>query len=250
MAVVQSGDVGVRYRIEGEGPTVILHHGGGFRLESWDLAGWVRPLATDYRVVSFDARGNGESDKPTEPEAYSLYRMVEDVLAVADACEAEEFHYLGWSLGAKVGWGLAAEASDRLTSIALIAAEPENSGETSTAMIDLISEGGAEAVAEAMSQMWDMPDWALEQQRQNDPRAVLAYFQSSWPDLSHVPDELSMPSLLMCGTNDEVHDAMARAARRGNAEFVGLDGEDHMTTFLSAEARTAYCDFLAPVHGG
>lgn len=117
-------------------------------------------------------------------------------------------------------------------------------------MIDLISEGGAEAVADAMSQMWDMPDWALEQQRRNDPRAVLAYFRSSWPDLSHVPDELSMPSLLMCGTDDEVQDPMARAARRGNAEFVGLDGEDHMATFLSVAARTAYRDFLAHVHGG
>lgn len=249
MAMVRSGEVEIRYQSVGEGPTVILHHGGGFRLESWELAGWVRPLAIDHRVVSFDARGNGESDKPTDPEAYSLDHMVEDVLAVADACEAEEFHFLGWSLGAKVGWGLAAEASDRLTSIALIGAEPENSGETSSAMIELISEGGAEAVADAMSQMWEMPDWALEQQRQNDPRAVLAYFQSSWPDLSHVPGELSIPSLLICGTNDGVHDAMARAARRGNAEFVGLEGEDHVTTFLSAEARAAYRDFLARLRG-
>lgn len=248
MAVTRSGEVEIRYQSTGDGPTVILHHGGGFRLESWDLAGWVRPLATDYRVVSFDARGNGESGKPTDPESYSLDRMVGDVLAVADACEARDFHYLGWSLGAKVGWGLAASASDRLTSIALIAAEPENSGETSDAMIELISEGGAEAVADAMSQMWEMPDWALEQQRQNDPRAVLAYFQSSWPDLSHVPDELNIPALFICGTNDEVHDAMARAAHRAKAEFVVLDGEDHVTTFLSAEARTIYRDFLDHLH--
>lgn len=248
MPVARSGEVRIRYESQGEGPTVILHHRGGFRLESWELAGWVEPLATDYRVVRFDARGNGESDKPTDPKAYSLDLMVGDVLAVADACGAASFHYLGWSLGAKVGWGLAAEASDRLTTIALMSAEPGNSGETSSAMIKLV-EQGMEAVANAMSQMWEMPGWALDQQRANDARAIRAYFQSTWPDLSHVPEELSVPCLLICGTQDEVHAAMARAARRGSATFVGLDGEDHVTTFLSDQARAVYRDFLAAVPG-
>lgn len=39
MPVAQSGGVSIRYQSVGEGPTVILHHGGGFRLESWTLAG-------------------------------------------------------------------------------------------------------------------------------------------------------------------------------------------------------------------
>lgn len=94
----------------GRGPDRDLHHGGGFRLESWDLAGWVEPQATGYQVVTFDARGNGYSDKPTDPRDYALDLMVGDVLAVADACGPEVFHYLGFSLGAKVGWGVAAWA--------------------------------------------------------------------------------------------------------------------------------------------
>lgn len=88
MPITRSGDVRIRYQTVGEGPTVILHHGGGFWLESWDLAGWVQPLAAEHRVVTFDARGNGESDKPTDPRDYALERMVGDVLAVADACDA------------------------------------------------------------------------------------------------------------------------------------------------------------------
>ncbi len=250
MPVARSGGVSIRYQSVGDGPAVILHHGGGFRLESWRLAGWVDSLATGFQVISFDARGNGESDKPTDPDDYALDRMVSDVLAVADACEAEKFHYLGWSLGGKVGWGLADQAQDRLASLALIGAEPEASGETASAMIALI-EAGMDAVADAMSQMWQMPDWALEQQRQNDPEAILAYFRSAWPDLSHVPDQLGVPSLLMCGSEDEVWDAMARAARKGHSAFLSLDGEDHVTGFLSARARTAYRDFLRdlPAHG-
>lgn len=243
MPVATSGEVSIRYQSVGEGPTVVLHHGGGFRLESWGLAGWVQDLATDHRVVSFDARGFGESDKPTAPEDYSVAPMVGDVLAVADACEARTFHYLGWSLGAKVGWGLADQAQDRLASLALMSAEPEASDEDASALIALVKEG-MDAVADAMAQMWDMPDWALEQQRKNEPGPLLAYLSSAWPDLAHVPNELRVPTLLMCGTDEGVYESMARTARREELAFVGLDGEDHMTSFLSVRAREAYRDFL------
>lgn len=222
---------------------MILHHGGGFRLESWDLAGWVQPLARDHRVVTFDARGNGESDKPTAPRDYALELMVADVLAVADACGAASFHYLGFSLGAKVGWGLAASAQDRLDSIALIGAEPEANEEVSEEFAELFRQG-MDAVAAAMSQMWQMPQWALEQQRRNDPEAQLAYFQAVWPDMSQVPARLRVPSLLICGTEDVTFDAMARAAREGSLPFVSLDGADHMDGFLSDRARRAYQRFL------
>lgn len=106
-------------------------------------------------------------------------------------------------------------------------------------MITLV-EAGMDAVADAMSQRWQMPDWALDQQRQNDPEAILAYFHSAWPDLSHVPAQLRVPSLLMCGSEDEVCEAMSRAAQRGRAAFISLDHEDHVTSFLSVRARTAY----------
>ena len=246
MLVTGSQGLRIRYEAVGEGPTVILHHGGGFRLESWDLAGWVQPLAAKHRVVSFDARGNGESDKPTDPANYALEVMVDDVLAVANACDAATFHYLGFSLGAKVGWGVAARAQDRLASIALIGGEPEANEEISGAFLELFKEG-MNAVVAVMSDMWEMPDWALDQQRRNDPEALSAHFQSRWPDLSHVPAELRVPALLMCGSEDEVCDAMARAARQGDLELATLGGADHMGSFLSDHACRTYLEFLCRV---
>jgi len=246
MPTAHSQGLRIRYETVGQGPTVILHHGGGFRLESWDLAGWVQPLATDHRVVSFDARGNGESDQPTDPTDYALESLVADVLAVADTCDAASFHYLGFSLGAKVGWGLAASAQDRLDSIALIGAEPEANDEVSEEFTDLLRQG-PHALTEAMSQMWEMPQWALDQQRRNDPEAQFAYFQAVWPDLSQVPAGVRVPSLLICGTEDTTYDAMARAARTGDLTLVSLDGADHMASFLSEEAREAHLRFLRAI---
>jgi pimeloyl-ACP methyl ester carboxylesterase len=246
MGAVESGGVEIRYEVVGAGPTVLLHHGGGFTRESWERAGWVELLVSDYRVVTFDARGNGESEKPTEPTDYDLHLMVNDVLTVADACEAEVFHYLGFSLGGKVGWGVAARAQHRLASMGLIGAEPRASEATSGSMIELF-ERGMDAVAAAMAQMWEMPDWALDQQRRNDPDALVAYFQSQWPDLSHVPGALETPSLLMCGTDDEVYDAMVSAADDGDLMFAPIEGADHMASFLSVQTRSSYRDFLRQV---
>lgn len=61
-----------------------------------------------------------------------------DVLAVADACDAASFHYIGFSLGTKVSWGAAESAEDRLDSISLIGAEPEANEEVTEELTDLL----------------------------------------------------------------------------------------------------------------
>jgi pimeloyl-ACP methyl ester carboxylesterase len=92
----------------------------------------------------------------------------------------------------------------------------------------------------------DVPDagLALDQQRRNNSEAQLAYFQAVWPDSSEVPTELCVQSLLMCGTEDSVQDAMVRAVRAGNLTLVTIDGADHMASFLGERARQAYHQFL------
>lgn len=50
-------------------------------------------------------------------------------------------NYLGFSLGGKVGWGVAASAQDRLDSIVLFGAEPETNEEVSEEFADLFRRG-------------------------------------------------------------------------------------------------------------
>lgn len=66
----------------GEGPDVLLLHGGADNLETWrDFAPLLRP---SFRVVAYDARGHGQSLTPDEA---SLDDMVRDVRTVAEALE-------------------------------------------------------------------------------------------------------------------------------------------------------------------
>ncbi|HKI64943.1 MAG TPA: alpha/beta fold hydrolase [Burkholderiales bacterium] len=87
MAMPYANNQGVRihYRLEGEGPPLVLQHGYTQNLEHWYQCGYVDALKARYRLVLIDARGHGASDKPHERAAYAWPVGAMDVLAVLDA---------------------------------------------------------------------------------------------------------------------------------------------------------------------
>jgi pimeloyl-ACP methyl ester carboxylesterase/predicted glycosyltransferase len=107
---------GVRsyYEVYGTGePTVLL-------LPTWSLIHsrhWkmqVPYLARHCRVVTFDGRGNGRSDRPQEAEAYDEREFAADAIAVMDATNTEHAVIVGFSLGGQRGLILAAEHPERV----------------------------------------------------------------------------------------------------------------------------------------
>ncbi len=100
----------VAYDCSGSGPAIILLHGGGGSRQEWYEAGYVQRLQTEFTVIAMDLRGHGESGLPTDPADYAIDKMLQDILAVADACGVERFTLWGMSYGAKVGRYLAARS--------------------------------------------------------------------------------------------------------------------------------------------
>jgi pimeloyl-ACP methyl ester carboxylesterase len=62
------GGVKVHYIDRGQGQPIVLLHGGTSSLDSWIDSGAVGNLQKDFRVIAFDARGAGKSDKPRAPK--------------------------------------------------------------------------------------------------------------------------------------------------------------------------------------
>jgi pimeloyl-ACP methyl ester carboxylesterase len=67
-----------------------------------------------FRCIAYDARGNGKSDRPDKPEAYSLENHVADALAVMDATGTRQAIVLGLSFGGLVCCVLAAHHPERV----------------------------------------------------------------------------------------------------------------------------------------
>ena len=113
---------GVRtfYEVYGEGDTTILFLPAWCVVYSRLWKGQIPYFARHHRVVAFDGRGNGRSDRPTDPAAYSDAEAVADAIAVLDATGTERAVVVGVSLG---GWWaplLAGLHADRVEGAVLI----------------------------------------------------------------------------------------------------------------------------------
>ncbi len=121
MPYANNDGVRIYYEVEGDGPPLVLHTGFMGRLQNWrrDGVGVVQALHADYRLLLLDPRGQGASDKPHEPAAYTMETRVADVIAVLDAEGIDRAHFWGYSMGAIIGSGFALYAPARLRSLIL-----------------------------------------------------------------------------------------------------------------------------------
>jgi pimeloyl-ACP methyl ester carboxylesterase/predicted glycosyltransferase len=118
---VERDGVKLHYEVFGAGePTVLL-------LPTWSIMHsrhWkmqIPYLARHCRVLTFDGRGNGRSDRPAEPEAYRSAEFTADALAVMDATGTERAVLVAMSLGATWALELGALHSERVAGIVFIA---------------------------------------------------------------------------------------------------------------------------------
>jgi len=123
---VQRGGVRVWWESYGTGDRTLL------LLPTWSIVHsrlWkaqIHYLARHFRVVTFDGRGNGLSDRPDDPAAYADSEMVADAVAVLDAVGAGRAVAVGLSCGGRFALTLAATHPERVGGVVAIApAVPE-----------------------------------------------------------------------------------------------------------------------------
>src|SRR5262249_32023990 len=117
----KSGDVHIAYRVFGDGPhDIVLVPGTVSHVELyWELpanAYLLKRLASFARVIVFDKRGQGLSDRDAEQ---TIDERVGDVLAVMDAAKSERATVYGWSEGGQMSIVLAATHPERVSGLVL-----------------------------------------------------------------------------------------------------------------------------------
>ena len=108
----------IHYEVTGKsGATpVLMVQGLGASKNAWNLQRIA--MATRFRIISFDNRGAGRSDKPTEP--FTLEQMADDALAVLDAAGIETAHVVGASMGGVISQIVAVKYPHRVRSLTLV----------------------------------------------------------------------------------------------------------------------------------
>jgi 3-oxoadipate enol-lactonase len=110
----------IAWEAHGDGPPLLLIQGLGYARWSWDPI--VPALAGRYRVIAFDNRGIGESDKPAGP--YTARAMADDALQVLDEAGVGGAHVLGASLGGMIAQELVAARPGRVQKLVLCCTHP------------------------------------------------------------------------------------------------------------------------------
>jgi len=208
--VLSPDHICIAYDVSGAGTPILLLHGGGGSRADWHTQGYVARLAKEFRVIPVDLRGHGESERPTDRVSYSTEKMGQDILAVADACNAERFILCGFSFGGNVGRYLAA-CSNRVSKLIMLGNRigPGVSAEFRLFIHDFRARWSP--VVQAAGNVFD-PD-RLSEKDQDDIRqlsfpgkllpAVLAWSTAMLDWGTVTPADLHCPTLWLIGSEND-----------------------------------------------
>jgi pimeloyl-ACP methyl ester carboxylesterase len=230
----------IYYEVEGQGPPLILGHGGGDSLEMWRRSGYTDELKNNFQLVLFDFPGHGRSERPDEKYKQRT-AMSDGVVAVLDALEIDKAHYFGYSAGASAGFALALHHPERFNSFILGGmtpyAWPETMVQAVKISIDLYRMllESPELYLMRMSQMLGRPLTPEDREHflNQDAESRIAGL-SSLIDSPVLTDQdlatISTPCLIYCGDLDPFHPGARLAAEHiPGATFLSLPGLNHIT---------------------
>jgi class 3 adenylate cyclase len=257
----KSGDVHIAYRVFGEGPRdIVLIPGTLSHVEVlWDLPlnqYLLKRLTSFARVIVFDKRGQGLSDRVAEQ---TLEERIGDVRAVMDAAESRRATIFGWSEGGTMSVMFSAAYPEWTAGLVLcgsfasVKAEPwAVKREGWAAFLDLVEARWGKGVLvpiNAPSRRNDEAfiEWFGRLERASaSPGAILALMRANYDiDIRHVLPAVQAPSLILHRVGDKtvpVEAGRYLAQHIRGAKYVELPGEDHLLQAYDQETLDLLID--------
>jgi pimeloyl-ACP methyl ester carboxylesterase/class 3 adenylate cyclase len=252
----KSGDIHIAYQVVGDGPQDLIWAPGSVsHLDLfWESPYWVRlfeRVSSFCRLIRFDKRGTGLSDRPTA--VATLEERIEDIRAVMEAAGIEQAHLFGPSEGGSMACLFAATYPQRTRSLTLYGAKPRwvraadypwgPTNEELEAWLEKrqasgfkLNLGSAEWRDWLGSPVRDDPaflEWFERQYRIGaSPAAQVALSRmNATIDIRAILQTIRVPTLVLCREDDPVvavDEARAMAGGIPGARFVVLPGQGHL----------------------
>ncbi|WP_430592135.1 alpha/beta fold hydrolase [Humidisolicoccus flavus] len=224
-------------------PVLLVHGFASNAQRNWVDAGWGSAFTeAGLRGVALDLRGHGHSSKPKS--GYPVSAFFDDVTAVLDAYQLHGCGYLGYSMGARLGWRYAGqhpEAFARCVFGGLPSTDPFEGldAELARAILSGADTEHASVAARIVRMARAFPE--------NDPDALLALAvevaQTPFRPAAAVP---AMPVLLATGDRDDIApDSEALLPFLESGSFLPIPGRNHINAVTSRLFKSAASGFLA-----
>ena len=228
-------------------PAIVLVHGFASNMRvNWIDPGWVETLThAGYRVVAFDHRGHGGSDKPHDQAAYAPEAMVGDLVALTDKLGIGRAALFGYSMGARVS-AFAGLLHPRRFPVLVF-------GGLGIGLVEGV--GDWDPIAEALrAPSLDVVTHergrmfrAFADRTGSDRLALAACIATSRRELTEAEvGTLAQPTLIGVGTRDDIAGSGARlGALMPKAEVFDIANRDHMLAVGDRTFKAAVVEFLA-----
>lgn len=121
MPQIHVNNINLYYEINGNGQPLLFIHGLGSSTRDWELQ--VAEFSKTFKVVTFDLRGHGQSDKPRGP--YTMQMFASDTAELLKALGIESAYVVGLSLGGGVAFQLAIDSPALVKKLVIVNSAPE-----------------------------------------------------------------------------------------------------------------------------
>lgn len=244
----------IAYEIYGQGPDVLLLHG----FASDHLGNWVRPgivaalVSSGRRVIAYDARGHGASDKPHDVDAYEHDAMVRDAQALLDQLSITSVDVVGYSMGAIVSSRLVGGGEPRARSLVLggvgarLGRTLADRARTADA---LAARGTARGAARGERRSGGTIDRAFKrfaERNGNDLDALAAVQRAAAAGTPGDVSSISVPTLVVAGEDDRLAGPPQELADRIRGAVAVVIPGNHLSA-VSKPLATAIVEFLGRV---
>ena len=226
-------------------PILLIHGFASTHAVNWVFPQWVKTLTrAGRRVIAFDNRGHGRSEKFYDPSAYTLQKMAEDARALLDHLDIAAADVMGYSMGARIAAFLAKAHASRLRSMVLggLGDHLIDRGGLADDIAEAMEAPSLAALADPMQRMFR----GFAEATKSDLKALAACARGARQRMSErEAGQIDLPILIAAGTNDTVAgDPHKLAAVFRAARAVTIPGRDHNRAVGDKVYKDAVLEFL------